>query len=83
MLRVLRACRFSHSLDPKATFTNPPAREVIPHGKDELRFLRPMRCRRLALTPPSLLKFSNFERLPGRNLQTVMTKYCAPVWGVA
>jgi len=68
---------------PKATFTNPPTREVIPHGKDELRFLRPMRCRRLALTPPSLLKFSNFERLPGRNLQTVMTKYCAPVWGVA
>jgi len=30
---------------------------------------------------PSLLKFSNFERLPGRNLQTVMTKYCARVWG--
>jgi hypothetical protein len=52
-------------IDPKATFTNPPAREVIPHGKDEFLFLRPIRCRRLALTPPSLLKFSNFERLPG------------------
>ena len=37
----------------------------------------------LALTPPSLLKFSNFERLRRRNLQTVMTKYCARVRRVA
>ena len=74
---------FSHSLDPKATLTNPPAREVITHGKDEFAFCGRCGVVGLALTPPYFSNSPISKDYRGRNLQTVMTKYCARVWRVA